>query len=149
MKTMFSEIVVAAPPERVWEVLVDLARYPEWNPFLVAASGEVREGARLEIRFRPPGGRALTMRPTVTRARAPEGLEWLGRLGLPGLFDGRHIFELHPAPGGTRLVQREEFRGVLVPLFARSLDRHTLEGFVAMNAALKARVEQAVAGSSS
>lgn len=69
------------------------------------------------------------------------------RLALPGLFDGRHIFELQPAPGGTRLVQREEFRGILVPLFARSLDRNTARGFVAMNEALKARVEQAVTGS--
>ena len=146
MKTLFSEILVAAPPERVWEVLVDLARYPEWNPFLVSASGQVREGERLEIRFQPPGGRALTMRPTVTRARPAEALEWLGRLAVPGLFDGRHIFELHRAPGGTRLVQREEFRGLLVPLLARSLDRHTARGFVAMNEALKARVEQAVAG---
>jgi hypothetical protein len=37
----------------------------------------------------------------------------------------------------TRFVQREEFRGLLVPLMARSLDSGTKEGFVLMNQALK------------
>jgi hypothetical protein len=41
-------------------------------------------------------------------------------------------------------VQQERFTGVLVPLFARNLDTHTLPGFNAMNAALKARAEAAV-----
>ena len=35
------------------------------------------------------------------------------------------------------------FTGVLVPLFARNLNAHTLPGFNAMNAALKARAEAA------
>jgi hypothetical protein len=34
---------------------------------------------------------------------------------------------------------------VLVPFMARSLDRHTLPAFVAMNEALKQRAERAVA----
>ena len=41
-------------------------------------------------------------------------------------------------------VQREEFRGVLVPFFWKSLDTHTRQGFEAMNAALKQRAEAAV-----
>jgi hypothetical protein len=41
----------------------------------------------------------------------------------------------------VRFVQQERFTGVLVPLFARNLDDHTLRGFNAMNAALKGRVE--------
>ena len=41
-------------------------------------------------------------------------------------------------------MQLERFTGVLVPLFARNLNAHTLPGFNAMNAALKARAEAAV-----
>ena len=41
-------------------------------------------------------------------------------------------------------VQREEFRGVLVPFFWKSLDTHARQGFEAMNAALKQRAEAAV-----
>ena len=42
-------------------------------------------------------------------------------------------------PDRTRLIQKERFTGLLVGVFASSLDQHTLAGFHAMNAALKAR----------
>jgi len=68
-------------------------------------------------------------------------LRWLGRLGLPRLFDGEHIFQIEPL-GSTRarFIQRERFRGLLVPLMARSLNRDARRGFEEMNQALRARV---------
>ncbi len=66
---------------------------------------------------------------------------WLGRFGIPGVFDGAHRFELEPlGEGRTRFVQSEHFRGLLVPLLRRSLRTHTLAGFEAMNRALADRV---------
>jgi hypothetical protein len=88
----------------------------------------------------PPGGRAMTFRPTVTRVAPGEVFEWLGHLGLPGLFDGRHRFELVETASGTRLTQRETFTGILVRPLRRSLDTKTKAGFDAMNAALSRRV---------
>ncbi|HXV94113.1 MAG TPA: SRPBCC domain-containing protein [Pseudonocardia sp.] len=142
MKTLETRIDIAAPPLAVWEVLTDLARYAEWNPFVLEASGEVAVGARLHVRIRPEGGRAMTFRPTVTAAEPGRRFAWLGRLwGVPGLFDGAHRFELEPIDGGTRLVHAEDFRGVLVPLVARSLETGSRAGFEAMNLALARRVE--------
>ena len=40
------------------------------------------------------------------------------------------------------MVQQEVYRGLLVPLMARSLDLHTLPGFKQMNQALKRRAEE-------
>jgi len=68
-------------------------------------------------------------------------LRWLGRLGLPRLFDGEHIFQIEPlGPIRSRFVQRERFRGLLVPLLARSLSRDARRGFEEMNRALRERV---------
>ena len=68
---------------------------------------------------------------------------WVGHLLVRGLFEGEHIFEISAsAAEGVRLVHREEFRGVLVPLFWSSLDTHTRQGFEAMKAALKKRAEE-------
>jgi hypothetical protein len=58
-------------------------------------------------------------------------------------MDAEHTFTLEPWGTGTRVVQREVFRGVLVPFLAASLDRNTLPAFVAMNEALKSRAENA------
>ena len=89
-----------------------------------------------------PGGRAVTLKPRVTVVAPGEVFEWLGRVAVPGLFSGRHRFELHRTDTGTRVVQGERFTGLLVPFLARSLDAHTLPGLVAMNDGLKARAEQ-------
>lgn len=143
-----TEITIDAPIEVVWHHLTDLARYREWNPFIVEAAGDVAVGAKLTNRLQPPGGRAMTFTPTVTEVEVDRSFEWLGRLGLPGIFDGRHRFELaSTADGGTRLVHGERFRGLLVRVLRRSLDTKTIEGFEAMNEALRARSEAQVASS--
>jgi hypothetical protein len=142
VKQLDTDIEIDAAPARVWSVLSDLERYHEWNPFIVEAHGSVEEGARLRVRMAPPGGRAATLKPTVTAVESERVLEWWGHVGVRGVFDGRHRFELHPSNGGTRLTQSETFTGLLVPIFARSLDAHTAAGFGLMNTALKARAEQ-------
>jgi hypothetical protein len=52
--------------------------------------------------------------------------------------DAEHEFRVEALDGGgSRLAQNERLRGLLVPAMGRSLDRHTLPAFEAMNAALK------------
>ncbi|PRY48964.1 hypothetical protein LY71_10746 [Geodermatophilus tzadiensis] len=142
VKELSAEVDVRATPERVWQVLTDLAAYPAWNPFIVAAEGVVGPGRRLTLRMQPVGGRAMTLRPRLVEVAAGRELRWRGRLGVPGLMDAEHAFLLRPHAGGTRLVQQETFRGVLVPFLAASLDRGTLPAFGAMNEALKQRAEE-------
>ena len=143
---LHSEIEIDATPERVWEELTDLPGHAEWDPFLVEASGEVREGARLTVRMRPEGAkRTMTLRPRVLAARPGVELRWLGRLlGVPFLFDGEHRFELTEiAPGRTKLIQAERFTGVLVPPMRGWLRRSTAPAFEASNRALRGRAEAA------
>jgi hypothetical protein len=116
-----TDIDIEAPPEDVWPHLVGFAAYADWNPFITSATGAAEEGQKLSLRMKPPGRRPLIIRPTVT-AVSTTGLEWLGHLGVPGLFDGRHRFELAATGSGTRLVQSESFRGLLVRPLRRSLD---------------------------
>jgi hypothetical protein len=144
MKELHSEIEIDAPAERVWRVLTDFASYPQWNPFIRRISGEPTTGERLEVRIEPPGGRGMTFRPTVLNAEDNRELRWLGHLLVPGLFDGEHSFAIQPLnENRVSFVQREAFKGVLVPLFARSLDNNTHRGFEEMNRALKERAEAA------
>jgi hypothetical protein len=138
MRVIERAITVSAPAGRVWSVLTDFAGYQEWNPFMPRIEGALEVGARLSVRLAPPGGRAITMRPTVVTVEPERRFSWLGRLGVPGIFDGEHEFVLTPEGDGTRFVQRETFRGVLVPLTRRTIDR-AAQGFDDMNRALAAR----------
>ena len=142
LRELRSEIEIDAPPERVWAVVTDFPAYPEWNPFIRRITGELREGARLEVRIEPPGARATTFKPTVRALEEKRELRWLGRLLVPGIFDGEHRLLIEPHEGGrSRFVQSERFSGFLVGLF-RGMLAKTEGGFEQMNAALKARVEQ-------
>jgi hypothetical protein len=146
MREFRREVEIDASPERVWAVLTDFAAYPEWNPFIRSISGELREGAKLEVSIKPPGARATTFKPTVRAVVPGRELRWLGRV-FPGLFDGEHSLRIEPLDGGrSRFVQSERFSGLLVGLAKGTLAK-TEVGFEQMNAALKTRVEQASAQS--
>lgn len=140
-KQLLTYVDIDAPPERVWRVLTDLAAFSTWNPFITRAKGVVEPGRRLTLTMQPVGGRAMTLRPRLIEVDAPRQLRWRGTFGIPGLMDAEHTFTLEPRGVGTRVIQRESFRGILVPFLAASLDRNTLPAFVAMNEALRRRAE--------
>jgi hypothetical protein len=136
-----TETDIDATPEQVWDALTDFGAYASWNPFIRRIEGRPAEGARLEVELQPPEGRPMTFRPTVRSVEPARELRWLGRLGVPGIFDGEHSFTLERLDGRTRLTHQERFRGVLVPFVARRLRRTYGPAFEQMNDALKRRVE--------
>jgi len=136
-----TEIEIQASPASIWTVLVDFARYPEWNPFIPQISGELTVGSELDLVIAPPDSSEMHFRPTLLTVTPNEELRWRGKLFVKGLFDGEHFFRLVEISNGrTRFVHGENFSGLLVKLFRRTLTQ-TARGFVFMNQALKRRVE--------
>ena len=54
MRTIHTEIGIGAPAAKVWDILVAIDKWPEWNPF-ARPSGRLQVGERLEVEIRPPG----------------------------------------------------------------------------------------------
>lgn len=141
-KEIRTELVIKASPATVWSVLTDFSQYPYWNPFIKWIKGEAIQGSKITARIEPPNASGMTFNPEVLRVIPQKEFRWLGHLFIPGLFDGEHIFELYEnSDGSTTFVQREEFKGLLVGLFAKMLDTNTVQGFEAMNRKLKERAE--------
>ena len=135
-------VEVAAPIQVVWEVLTDTACWSEWSTLVSFEGGRLGLGERIALRLHPPGGGGYAFRPTITALDPPHRLEWLGRTGLPGLFDGRHRSGLEETPGGTILTNAERYSGLLSPLMARLPQmRGAQAGFEAMNAEVRDRAE--------
>ena len=141
MKELVTEVIINAPRRAVWDVLIDFDRYSDWNPFIVASEGRAVVGSRLVNRMKQ-GNRTFTFRPNVTQAKEAAYLEWLGHLFIPGLLDGRHYFRLQEAaPEVTKLIHGERFGGVLSGLILNRIADDTRDGYIAMNRALRERVE--------
>jgi hypothetical protein len=140
MKHIEAQVDLPADPSVVWQHLVDTESMGSWNPFITSMSGILEVGERLQVRIAPVGGRAMTFKPRVTVVEPGRCLEWLGTMGMPGLFDGRHSFTLSTVgEGRTRFVQAENFSGALIPFTGKLLSK-TEAGFEAMNAALLTRL---------
>jgi hypothetical protein len=139
MKTLSATIRIEAPPMAVWAILTDLARYPEWNPLFREAAGDIAVGKRITLRsVHPASGRMMTVKPKLVAAEPGVELRWAA--SLPGIMRGEHSFSLSLVSGGTRLVQSENFRGLLVPFSGKTF-ASTEASFQALNEALKKRAE--------
>src|SRR3954451_13162675 len=140
-----TSIDVAATPERAWEVLTDVAAYPLWAPALTGAAGGFADGGQVTFSF-PPG--SFLLRSTVP-ARVLEvtpcrrlrfGLRF-ARLGMPGLLDTEHIMTIDRRDDGVRLWLEIRFRGLLLPVMMRKLNRDRAPAFGPLPETVKARIE--------
>lgn len=142
MRQLHSEIEINASAQKVWEILMDFEKYPDWNPFIRSIEGRAVPGAKLKVRIQPLGKKRTTFRPKVLICEPLMELRWLGRLVLPGVFDGEHIFKIESlGEDRVRFIQQEEFRGFLASILINSIGDVTEAAFVAMNTKLKERAE--------
>ena len=143
MKELRTEVEIKSSAKIIWKILMDFDKYPSWNPFIQSISGQSIEGTFLDVSIAPPGKKSMTFRPKVTKVRVGREFRWLGHLGIPGIFDGEHIFELEPlSEQRTKFVQRECFRGMLLPMIWKMLDGNTRKGFEEMNQSLNQHIER-------
>jgi hypothetical protein len=146
-RTIRSAIEIRAPLETVWRVLIDFAAYPVWNPHIRQVRGDPTRGARLTIQSRPPGGRAIVLRPVVVAWDPPHELRWRSSFISRRLFTGEHGFRIEELDGArVRFYQDETISGLLVPIYARLRLKHTRDGFAQVNEALRERAEAAIEG---
>ena len=141
MKTIKTEVTINAKPERIWATLTDFESFSEWNPFIRSISGEKKAGGQLVVRIKPPDSKPMKFKPLIITIDENKELRWKGKLLIKGLFDGEHYFVLRENEDGTTsFTQGENFSGLLVGLFGKTLEK-TERGFTLMNEAIKDRCE--------
>lgn len=135
-------IEVAAPMERVWEVLVDVERWPEWTDSVTSVrrldDGQLAIGSRVEVsQPRIPTGTF-----TVTALEPGRSFSW--EQHQPGSTVVAHHECTPLADGVTRVELRVVMDGALGGIVGR-LYRKLTDRYLAMEAAgLKARSEERV-----
>jgi uncharacterized protein YndB with AHSA1/START domain len=135
-----AEVEIAAPPEAVWEVLTDFARWPSWNPNVKSMSfeGEVAEGSVFRWKAGPG-----TITSTIRGVERPRLIGWTGRtLGM----DAVHLYRLTPRDGSTRVQTEESFAGPVARLARGPLRTMLRKSLAAGLERLKARVEAGAGG---
>ena len=132
---------IAAPAAVVWEVITDLPRYGDWNPFVSSCESTLRPGDPIDMTVH------LMKRPQQQR-------EWMSEY-----HEGRGFaYRMKPVPGGAlssarwhditpvddghcRYLSHFELRGWLMPVVRGLLGARLRAGFAGMNAGVKERAE--------
>ena len=85
MKELRTEIEIHATPEKVWRVISELDKYPEWNPFIHHAIGKTKIGEKVDITFKT-GSKEMILHCVVIKSEPNRELRWKYHVGLNALF---------------------------------------------------------------
>jgi hypothetical protein len=131
-------LVIAAPAARVYEILADVALWPEWEPNIpVTRAYQGRPLTAGDTFHQEPNGFAIEAE--VLDAVPGRLLRWRGEGG--GLV-AVHSFRLVPlGPARTLVVNHEEFHGWFLPLVTWATDLGIGDGLETTLASLRLRAE--------
>ncbi len=140
-KQITTEIELSFSPEQVWQVLVKLEEYHNWNPFIIRSKGKVIAGQQVENTMLN-GPQEISFKPQILNVEVNRYFDWIGHLWIKGIFDGHHYFKLEPMAKGTRLIHGENFKGILSGLILKKIGVQTRQNFIRMNEALEAELKR-------
>ena len=158
MSTITAEtsIIINAPIEKVWQIMLDVANYPSWNSFVIKAEteGDVsKEGTKMKLVVKWKNGGSATSNEIIGKTspvyidnhdikQAYWSYRFTGILDTLGLVRAvRYQWLEEEINNTTSYRTREEFQGLLknfIPL------ANVQEGFERHAADLKRKAEASV-----
>jgi len=139
---LHAQIEIAAPPQRVWEILTDFSAYGQWNPvFERIRSNSLTKGKSMRYSIRTPEGRLSHNRGVWQEVAKDKAIAWSSVLIHSKLYKVAHRFELN-AVGQERtlLVHTEQFTGLLASKIYHDTADKWSQSLHKLNQALTQRV---------
>ncbi len=142
MKEIKTEMQIAASPDKVWEILMNLPEWANWNPIITKIEGELKVGSELSITMADEKGNpGRNYKSTITAIDEHKRFRFIGKMMAKFMFSADRIIELEESPKGTRFTQREVYTGIMVSLFWKKMNTDATRMLRIMNLALKKKVE--------
>lgn len=140
-------VEIAAPAAFVWDVLVDYARYPQWNPYTVAVTTTLAIGDPIDLTLPNPDGSAGTFvnREYVRVVDPPHHLRYDTAGEMPGIFAVRDQWLVERGPDRCAYHTTDTISGTYADVVVERTGAWIKAGFDAVAHALKARAEELAA----
>ncbi|AFM02538.1 hypothetical protein Fleli_0026 [Bernardetia litoralis DSM 6794] len=140
---VYTEIIIQASKEKVWNVLLDFQNYSSWNTFIKKIEGNSDLSEKIKAKMFPPFGLPLEFEGIICQNIPNKILAWNGYILARWFFEPTHIFEIEEKSANEILfIHREEYKGCSIPFIKFMLPTLVGKGFEVMNKDLKKFVEE-------
>lgn len=142
MTSLYTEIEINAPKQRVWEILFRKDQWKHWNTFLFDCDSKVpfQQGREVLLSVRRlPHDEETEFEPLVKLVQPSVCLSWVS--SFPG-FLNEHLFELQEIGiGRTKYLHKNYYSGILTRVFLPFIREDERRGAQRMARELKHYVE--------
>ena len=142
MPSLYTEIEINAPKQKVWQVLFRKDQWMYWNTFLYDcdASRPFAQGQEVFLSIRRvPGEEETEFQPLITLLQPEVCLKWFS--AIPGLAN-EHVFQLQEIDAErTKYIHQESFSGWMSRIFWPLIRQDEQQGLKRMASELKHYVE--------
>jgi uncharacterized protein YndB with AHSA1/START domain len=141
--TSYRFVAIDAPADKVWATLTDVSSYPDWNSYIVEASGTLEVGEKLKI-VEEIDGRRHTHTVLITRFDPTNRvLVWQG-LNFPStLLQWSEWFSVEAVDANhSRVTMLITHQGLLANPYRKYNKNRDLHGFQEFADSLKKKAER-------
>ena len=135
-KSVHNEVIIHSKPEIVWNVIIDMKEYPNWNPVIRLLEGEVIEGNKVKYGLTQDEKKEIEIRATVVQLTEGKLLNQKG--GNPLIFSFNYTYRLEKINESVKVTIHEEYSGIAVNFWNTKPIENAYER---LNNALKERCE--------
>lgn len=135
-KSVHHEIVIEASPNAVWDIIMNMEDYPEWNPVMELLQGEVKAGSKVKYRFTQEGDNTYDITADIVEVISNQMLNQKG--GIPLVLTYNHKYILEAVGKSTKVIIHEDYKGIGVNFWN---PEPVEKAYGRLNEALKKRAE--------
>lgn len=129
-----STVIIEAPRERVWDTLVNVSRWPQWQSGISKVTGDTTLATGTAFTWETDG---TTIHSQVALFSPPNAVAWTGRAATARAI---HVFVLTSlGPNRTLVQSRESMDGFLITWFYDSAALQKSEDKLLRNLAIAAQ----------
>jgi hypothetical protein len=146
MKELSTVIEIDAKPDVVWRHIIGFRNYSDWNPFITAIDGHPLAYSKIHMtmRLKTQDGRNQanhTITARIVKFEDEHEIRFEHGAWFSWLLTVEHWLRITQRKGGVKVHQCMRVEGLLTTVMKDDYFNMFKDGFEAMNAALKKRVE--------
>lgn len=120
--TCSKSILIAAKPSKIWSVLTDINRWPEWQTDITTATINDPLAPNNQFSWKSGGVKIKSVLHTVT---PEQSFGWTGKtMGIYAI----HNWQLKQQNNGTEVLVKESMDGLLASIFKKSFNQNLEKG---------------------